>query len=57
MYDPHTGRCFDGINSTDKINENSGAESTIEALLTLIRIEQNPTARLNLFEYMNTRSE
>ena len=35
MYDPATGRCYDGINSPVDINRNSGAESTIEALLAL----------------------
>jgi hypothetical protein len=35
MYDPQTGRCFDGIISPVKFNQNSGAESTIEALLSL----------------------
>ncbi|NOX88621.1 MAG: hypothetical protein GXO77_06320 [Calditrichaeota bacterium] len=45
MYDPQTGRCFDGIVNPQKINLNSGAESTIEALLTLIEIEQNQVAK------------
>jgi hypothetical protein len=35
MYDPVTGRGYDGINATNQINKNSGAESTIEALLTM----------------------
>lgn len=35
MYDPQTGRCYDGINSSEELNLNSGAESTIEALLAL----------------------
>ena len=35
MYDHDTGRCYDGINSADEVNLNSGAESTIEALLAL----------------------
>ena len=35
MYDPATGRCYDGISSATEINRNSGAESTIEALLAL----------------------
>ncbi len=35
MYDPETGRCFDGIPSPVEVNMNSGAESTIEALLSL----------------------
>ncbi len=44
MYDPNTGRCFDGILNSQKINLNSGAESTVEALLSLLEIEKNPTA-------------
>ena len=35
MYDPGTGRCFDGIVGPDKVNRNSGAESTIEALIAV----------------------
>ncbi|MEZ5042837.1 MAG: hypothetical protein R2828_23280 [Saprospiraceae bacterium] len=38
MYDPQTGRCYDGISSSVAINKNSGSESTIECLLTLLRI-------------------
>ncbi|MFQ5631970.1 MAG: glycoside hydrolase family 9 protein, partial [bacterium] len=40
MYDPKTGRCFDGIKSAKDINRNAGAESTIEALLVMIEIEK-----------------
>ena len=40
MYDPLTGRCFDGIISEKEINKNSGAESTIEALLSLQVFDQ-----------------
>ncbi|MFZ0389681.1 MAG: hypothetical protein WAN36_04405 [Calditrichia bacterium] len=42
MYSPETGRCYDGIVSANEINRNSGAESTIEALLTLLEIEKYP---------------
>ncbi len=35
MYDPSTGRCFDGINAPQEVNRNSGAESTTEALLAM----------------------
>jgi len=36
MFDPYiTGRCYDGIISPGNVNLNSGAESTIEALLTM----------------------
>lgn len=39
MYDPATGRGYDGINSTTEINKNAGAESTIETLLALQALE------------------
>lgn len=46
MYDPKTGRCFDGINGpvTWRVNRNAGAESTIEALLALLMVNQSPVA-------------
>lgn len=40
MYDPETGRGFDGISSLDAINKNAGAESTIESLLALQEMER-----------------
>lgn len=43
LYDPATGRCFDGIDQKG-INRNSGAESTIEALYTLVEISRVPAA-------------
>jgi hypothetical protein len=51
LYDPETGICFDGIESDSKINKNSGAESTIEALLTLLEVENNPIAKSILHKY------
>ena len=53
MYDAKSGRCYDGIVSKDKINLNSGAESTIEALMALLAVEANPQARKVLMEYYN----
>ncbi len=44
MYDPHTGRCYDGITDSTTVNMNSGAESTIEALYTMLEVEQYPEA-------------
>lgn len=44
MYSPETGRCYDGINGPTEVNWNSGAESTIEALLTLFAITDCPPA-------------
>lgn len=45
MYYPATGIAFDGIDSQEKVNKNSGAESTIEALLTLQLMESIPQAK------------
>jgi hypothetical protein len=45
MYDVATGRCFDGINNAESVNRNSGAESTIEALYSIIEAEQYADAR------------
>ncbi len=42
MYDLQTGRCFDGILSPEQINWDSGAESTIEALMVMLEIDANP---------------
>ena len=42
MYDPATGRTFDGISGAGTINHNSGAESTIHGLLSMIALDQHP---------------
>lgn len=41
MYEPQTGICYDGIDQGPKVNKNSGAESTIEALLTIQELERH----------------
>jgi multiple sugar transport system substrate-binding protein len=53
MYDEKTGRTFDGIDGPTplKLNRNAGAESTVEALLTLQRVTSNPIAA----EYLHYR--
>ena len=53
MYDEKTGRTFDGIDgpSPVNVNRNSGAESTIEALLALQSVTSNPDAA----EYLHYR--
>jgi len=53
MYDEKTGLTFDGIDGPSPIhvNRNSGAESTIEALLALQRVNSNPDAA----EYLHYR--
>ncbi|HEY9721319.1 MAG TPA: hypothetical protein V6D47_04855, partial [Oscillatoriaceae cyanobacterium] len=42
MYDPATGRVWDGLDAGAKVSEDSGAESTIEGLLTLLAIARHP---------------
>lgn len=42
MYDPATGRTFDGISPEGDINRNSGAESTIHGLLSMLALDANP---------------
>ncbi len=42
MYNPATGRTFDGISAAGVINRNSGAESTIHGLLAMIALDQAP---------------
>jgi hypothetical protein len=44
MYYPDTGRTFDGINGpvSFRVNRNSGAESTIEGLMSLIALDSLP---------------
>ena len=51
MYSVTTGRGYDGLSSTTNINVNSGAESTIEALLTMERVESNPAVKAALDKY------
>jgi hypothetical protein len=49
MYDATTGRGHDGIGSPTVVNMNAGAESTIEALFTMLEIDQHPIASKWLF--------
>jgi len=55
MYDPATGRCYDGIRDSSQVNRNSGAESTIESLLTVLEVSQYPDAR-RFMKYRKVRS-
>jgi hypothetical protein len=47
MYDPETGRVLDGINGpvAYRVNRNSGAESTIEGLMSMIALADVPEAQ------------
>ena len=42
MYDPATGITFDGLQPDGSINRNSGAESAIHGLLTMIALDARP---------------
>jgi len=42
MYDPATGRTFDGLNADGVVNHNSGAESTIHGLLSMLALDARP---------------
>ena len=42
-YDPATGVTIDGVAGDGTVNENSGAESTIHGLLTMIALDAHPT--------------
>lgn len=45
MYDPATGVTFDGLATDGTVNRNSGAESTIHGLLTMIALDGHPSVR------------
>jgi hypothetical protein len=51
MYDITTGRCYDGISSASNVNHNSGAESTIEALLTMEKVESDAAVKTAMNKY------
>lgn len=53
MYDPQTGRGYDGIDAALKVNQNAGAESTIEALMALQAVTQVPDAA----RYLNFKAK
>ena len=54
MYDPETGRGYDGIEgpTPQRVNRNAGAESTIEALYSLLQVDRDPLAS----PYLNYRA-
>lgn len=45
MYDPATGIAFDGLQPDGGVNVNSGAESTIHALLSMLALDAHPPVR------------
>jgi hypothetical protein len=44
-YDPATGVTYDGVAADGTVNQNSGAESTIHGLLTMLALDAHPAAR------------
>jgi hypothetical protein len=42
MYNPETGVTYDGVNPAGVINRNSGAESTIHGLLSMLALDAHP---------------
>jgi hypothetical protein len=44
-YDPATGITFDGVAADGTVNHNSGAESTIHGLLTMLALDAHPGVR------------
>lgn len=57
MYFEQNGICYDGIINEKEINKNSGAESTIEALLTLLSVEGDGRASCKLNEMINEKGK
>ncbi len=55
VYFPESGICYDGINSSSELNKNSGAESTVEALLALQQVEHHETILLVMENYISTQ--
>ncbi|TFC58364.1 hypothetical protein E3O62_10605 [Cryobacterium sp. TMT2-15-1] len=45
-YNPATGTAIDGIEPDGRINPNSGAESTIHALMTMLTLDANPSLKV-----------
>ncbi|WP_241961122.1 hypothetical protein [Homoserinimonas hongtaonis] len=43
VYNPETGVTFDGVQPDGTVNRNSGAESTIHGLLSMLALDAHPT--------------
>jgi hypothetical protein len=50
MYNPGTGRTFDGVMFDGVVNRNSGAESTIHGLLSMLALDAHPEVRAQALE-------
>lgn len=51
MFSIETGRCYDAIFSGNNINKNSGAESTIEALLSMQQVSGEAAVKAAMEKY------
>lgn len=45
VYERSTGVTFDGVETDGRVNRNSGAESTIHGLLTMLALDDHPAVR------------
>ena len=45
LYDVTTGRTFDGLEADGRINSNSGAESTVHGLLSMLALDAHPDVK------------
>jgi len=53
-YNPATGTAIDGIEHDGRVNPNSGAESTIHTLLTMLALDANPALRAKALGIVKT---
>ncbi|MGE5106754.1 MAG: hypothetical protein ACM3H8_04385 [Sphingobacteriales bacterium] len=51
MFSVNTVRCYDAIITGYNINKNSGAESTIEVLLTMQLVTKYPSVKATMDRY------
>ncbi|MBG0738572.1 hypothetical protein IV500_03935 [Paeniglutamicibacter antarcticus] len=55
-YNPATGTAIDGIETDGRINPNSGAESTIHTLLSMLTLDANPSLKAKTLAITKTVS-
>lgn len=56
-YDPATGRTYDGVSGDGVINRNSGAESTIHGLLSMLALDRQPAVAALARQLTSSRSQ
>lgn len=57
MYNPGTGVTFDGLETDGRINPNSGAESTIHGLLSMLSLDAHPRVKAAAYGAVRTDLE